>query len=207
MIPGIILNAVEIDHEVRNAEDRKSEGKRSEPKGGIIFFGITFMIAGIFLDLFFCWVLFSYFKQGNIPVPGRGAQQPPEHQPRGPFPNQPAGQTNVPQPPNKNIRSNPGGLRVGGPVDEDALESKDPKVREKDLADIELSLNGGIDKNNDPADYNSDPGVPDGPSLERSGSDGGDVFEAQNRVVDRPKEANKTYEHSGKQPFPKGGFA
>ena len=46
----------------------------------------------------------------------------------------------------------------GGQVDEAALEGKDPKVIAKQNADIELSLNGGIDKNADPdAIENNDP--------------------------------------------------
>jgi len=62
-----------------------------------------------------------------------------------------AQQQNNPRPKNR-FTSNPGGVIVGGgnKIDEGVLEGKDPKVVEKNLADIELSLNGGIDKNEDP---------------------------------------------------------
>lgn len=87
-----------------------------------------------------------------------------------------------------NIRSNPGGVLVGQRIDEDALEGKNPQVKE--MKELELSLNGGLD---DADDYQHDPlGNQDNMSDQDTPPDVDIGIGNRNKVVDNQK-ANKSY--------------
>lgn len=201
MIPAFIINIFEI------IVDKRESREDGEGGGASVFFGVMFMIGGIIFDFFLAFVLFSYFKNGNqFDNPQLGFD-----------PNQ-ANQQNIQgQPqvnnlrPNNGFTSNPGGLRVGGPIDEYALEGKDPRVVEKAGADLEMSLNGGIDKYNDPADQiQNDPasnGANNSVSADDTPPDDDIYVNHHNKVIDRPKgKQNKSSELKGPSNFPAGHF-
>ncbi|CAI2376811.1 unnamed protein product [Moneuplotes crassus] len=191
MLPMIILNILEMGEEAHISEEKKEEGSRRGSKGSVIFFGVIFLFGNIILDLFFAHVLFSYFKNGNeydprrtdlgaqnnqqVPQginlgPNGGLQQRPAHEPR-----------------QHSFAQHPEGIRVGGEIDENQLEGKDPKVVGKELADIELSLNGGINQDNELDEFNEQPGISPNISVDDTPPDVDDYYNgAGNQVVDAP---------------------
>lgn len=202
MIPAFIINVFEI------VVDKRKSREDGEGGGASVFFGVMFMIGGILFDFFLAFVLFSYYKNGNQfdnPQPG--------------FDHNQANQQNIHgQPqinnlrPNNGFTSNPGGLRVGGPIDENALEGKDPKVVEKAVAELEMSLNGGIDKYNDPADQIQDGrnsiGANNSVSVDDTPPDDDIYVNHQNKVIDRPRsKLDKSSDKKGPSAFPAGHFA
>lgn len=211
LLPLVIMNILEMVEEANINEDKRNRGDtRRGSRGGIIFFGIVFTIGNIILDLFFAHILFSYFKNGNEFDPRRNAfgANANHNVPNGlrQMPNTGLPATGGQNLNNREIVQHPNGLRVGGEIDENALESKDPKVVQKQLADVELSLNGGIDKNNDddleefdnqPVGNMSNDDTPPDPD--------GFYNQPETRVVD-PANGIGTTPQDVDKPFPKGSF-
>jgi hypothetical protein len=163
-----------------------------------------FLIGGLIFDLFLAFILMSYFKNGNQydnPQPGLEEMQANQNN----APGEP--QTNVPR---GRFTSNQGGVRVGGPIDENALEGKDPKVVNKAFEELDMSLNGGIDQRNDPADRIHEDPVASHPNNSQSDDDtpDDDIYEnPQNKVIDRTKDKKtKDADGSGPPAFPGGQF-
>lgn len=175
---------------------------RRGSRGSVIFFGVIFTIGNVALDLFFAHVLYSYFKNGNQYDPRRtdlGAQnnqQVPRGINFGPNganlgPNGGLQTRAAPGPRQHSLVQHPEGLRVGGgvggEVDENQLEGKDPRVVDKELADIELSLNGGVNPENELDEFNVQPGASPNLSNDDTPPDVDDYYNgARNRVVDVP---------------------
>ena len=195
-------------NDVENNRDSRDD-HRNKSKGSTIFFGIVFIIGGILLDLFFSHILFSFYKNGNEFDPRRrNINDIPQinavnRQPNIGLNNQNLGPVNG----QKNIRQNLGGVKVGGNIDEEVLESKDPKVVQKQCENLELSLDGGLGKDAEIDNFNNDSlGNNAGLSKEDTPPDVDNYYGREgNKVVD-PKVQKKEPVDIHNPAFPNGGF-
>ena len=102
------------------------------------------------------------------------------------------------------------GAALEGKLDEAALEGKNPKVIQKQYANIEISLNGGIDKNADPdANHNNDPLREDHASIsnDETPSYNDELYDNPGNKVVEPEDyrSNKAANLPQKE-FPQGRF-
>lgn len=187
LIPEIIFKIlafnVELNEYDKDAEENPHDERRGS-RGGKIFFGVVYILFGVFLSLFFALVLYSYYKNGILP------DQPQPNNINGPFPNQPLGQgqtNNIRSNLGQGVRQNPGGILVGQKIDDDVLEGKNPQNVIRKMKDVENSLNGGLEKEDadegfgdDPLNHSLDDNEDTPPDI--------DIYEKEkNRVVDPNK--------------------
>lgn len=208
----MVLQILELIDEVDEYKDKRRGGRSDTGTGGIIFFGIVYIVVTFAFTLFASYVLFSYFKNGSIPVQQArqgGIQDPNMVPPQQPgYEMQPGYpmQNNIP--PNRGIVSNPGGVMVGQRIDEDALEGKNPQAANKEFADLELSLNGGISPNDPNDEYHHESiGNNDNDLSNDDTPPDIDIYDRPvNRVVD-PKQKPELKSGQDSKPFPQGRFA
>ena len=176
LIPSLIFDILELNEEIDENEEEDDDRRRS--KGGIITIGILFMIASVIFTLYFTYVLYMYFKKG--PDPEYGPEQRPEDQQD--QRDEPDNEEPVPHQEQVEEEMTPksGDYRI----DDNVLEGKFPNAAAKDMAEIHMSINGGID-DNDPIDYNPNLDVENGPNIDDTPDDI-DIPKNDNKVVERP---------------------